>query len=159
MAKKHSIRETLHPLFALVLGSKKIADKALSSKLNITMAQFRILAAVKRDPNLSQRSIAEFWGVTEASASRQINILTKKGLISRTHDSNNRRKYVLKLTKKGQREIKQASHLINESFEKIFKEISNKDREIFHNLLQRFIMVVKKTDPTFGAGYINKHKK
>jgi DNA-binding MarR family transcriptional regulator len=159
MANKCSIRETLQPILSLVLVFKKIADRTLRSRLSITMAQFRILIAIQHNPNLSQQAIAKFWGVTEASASRQIEILDNKGLISKAHDSNNRRKYILRLTKRGQGEIKQASRLMNGVFERIFKEISDKDREMFHNLLQRFIAVIKEEDSASETDNIKKDKK
>ncbi len=159
MAKKHQIRETLQPIFTLVLIFKKIANKTLRAELNTTISQFKILVAIKRSPNISQQAIAEFWGATEASTSRQIEILAKKGLISRARDPENRRKYVLKLTKRGQKEIKRASLLMNATFERIFEEISDKDREAFYNLVQSFISVIKEKDQVLEMAGVNKYLK
>lgn len=158
MAKKYSIRETLQPIFSIVLLFKKIADRTLKSKLSITMAQFRILTAIQHDPSLSQQEIAQFWGITEASASRQIEILNKKGLISRSYDPKNRRKYILKLTTRGTEEIKQASRLMNDIFEKIFTDVSDRERKEFNDLLKRFIEVIKGSDMVAEMDNIKKHK-
>lgn len=157
MAKRYSINETLQPIIGLVLIFKKIADRTLRPKLSITTAQFKILLAIQHNPNLSQQAIAKFWGVTEASASRQIEILNRKGLISKTHDVNNHRKYILKLTRRGKSEIKQASRLMSVIFEKIFKGVSNKDRKTFHNLSKRFIAIIKDNN-SIQMKNINKRK-
>ena len=158
MAKNILFRETFQPVIGLVLIFKKIADRTLKPKLSITTAQFRILMAIQFHPYLSQQAIAEFWGVTEASASRQIEILDNKGLISKAHNPENHRKYILKLTKKGKLEIKRALDLTNKTFEKIFKDVYDKDRETFHKLSKRFIDIIKECSLTQGDN-INKTKR
>jgi DNA-binding MarR family transcriptional regulator len=158
MAKRYSIRETLQPIIGLVLVFKKVADRTLKPKLSITTAQFRVLMAVQHNPNLSQHAIAQFWGVTEASVSRQIEILNNKRFISKSQDPDNRRKYSLKLTKRGRSEIERASLLMNEIFEKIFKDVSDKDRRVFSSLSRRFISIIKECDSTQMEN-INKTKR
>jgi len=153
---KYSICETLQPILSIVLIFKKIADRVLRSELDITMAQFRILVAIQHGSDLSQQKIAEFWGMTEASASRQVDILGRSGLISKTRDPRDSRKHVLKLTKKGLEDIKLASRLMNGVFDRIFKDISDKDKNNLHNLLQRFEIAMKSKVSMFNTDNIKK---
>ena len=158
MSSKRPISEVLQPVFKLVMSFKKIADKVLGAELSITTSQFRMLIAIKHNPNLSQREIAEFWNVTEASASRQIEILNRKGLVSKEQASDNHRKHVLKLTKSGEKEIKKALSIMSGVFERIFQDVSEKDKETFHNLLQRFIAIIKEEELALKTDNIKKYK-
>lgn len=125
---------------------KKVADKALLSKLRLTTSQLRMLMAVRHNPNLSQHDIAEFWNITEASASRQIGLLDSKGMIRKKRDPKNRRKYVLELTNKGNIEVRKAMTLMHNMLEKIFKDIMDKDRGRLKTLLVKFTDRLKSSD-------------
>ena len=61
----------------------KDVDQALQEQLGIGFSQW--------NPRVQQKSIAKSLGQTEASISRQIKLLEKKGLISTKIDANNKR--------------------------------------------------------------------
>lgn len=152
MTKRYPIGEVLQPIFGLVLAIKKISDRSLNDKLDITVSQFRMLVAINYNQKVSQQTIAEFWNMTEASASRQIDLLCKKKLVVKTRNPNNKRECVLKLTKHGEEQIKRASSIMTRVFESIFKDISNDKRKKFASLLSEFYKTIKKNEVALAAG-------
>jgi len=69
----------------------KDVDQTLQEQLGIGFSQYKILMVLEWNPRVQQKSIAKSLGQTEASISRQIKLLEKKGLISTKIDPNNKR--------------------------------------------------------------------
>jgi DNA-binding MarR family transcriptional regulator len=146
MMGKLSMRETIQPVFKLVSSIRKINDRRLTSKLRLTLSQFRILSVIKKNPKTSQRVIANFWMMTEASISRQIEILRKKKLIEKVWSPENRREHIFRLTSSGLKMLSKANSLIDSMLEKIFADISQKDRKVFSAIINRFLALVPDHD-------------
>jgi len=97
-----------------VLG--KQSDQVLREQLGIGLSQFRILMVLEWNPRVSQRSIADALGQTEASVSRQLKVLTAKGLLISKRDSNNRRKHITAPTPLGMQVTEAATDMLRRSF-------------------------------------------
>ena len=78
----------LHRLAFLL---EKRTDEALKSQLGIGFAQYKVLEAINQNALAKQNTVAELLDQTEASISRQIKILEKKGLIRAHTVMGNRR--------------------------------------------------------------------
>lgn len=61
--------------------------------LNLTRAQWRTIACVRRKPGATQREIAQMLEVGEATAGRSIDRLSEAGWIKRRTDPSDRRSY------------------------------------------------------------------
>ena len=121
-----------------------MSDRALLAKMELTLSQFRFLMALKHHPETSQKSIADFWGIAEASASRQIEILLKKKMVARLKNSKNQKEYLLTLTEKGEKELKKALAVIDGILEKVFKDLANRERVILSSSLQNMLEFIRK---------------
>ncbi len=78
---------------------------------NLSVPHFRILGSIMRGKTLVNE-IAQHHGVSQPSMSRSVDSLVKRGLIERSHESEDRRQTPLRLTKKGSglfRKIKTAT--------------------------------------------------
>ena len=84
---------------ASVMG--KQADQLLQEHLGIGYSQYKILMVLEWNPRVQQRVIADSLGQTEASISRQIKLLQKRGLLTTKSDPRNRRKHITAPTTKG----------------------------------------------------------
>ncbi|MEO6509052.1 MAG: MarR family transcriptional regulator [Patescibacteria group bacterium] len=146
---KGSTRNISYNLHKVVFMLDKIADKALSDHLAMTFSQLKILMAIKNEC-VSQKDIAEYWDITEAAISRQVEILVGSGLISREENSKNRRQNILKMTKEGEIKLEEAFNVLDSHYDEIFKELDENEKKILVEGLHKLLKVLctnKHTDP------------
>lgn len=106
-----------------VLG--KQSDQVLREQLGIGLSQFRILMVLEWNPRVSQRSIADALGQTEASISRQLKVLINKGLLVSKRDPNNRRKHITAPTPLGMQVTEAATAMLRRSFGREFAGVGD----------------------------------
>ena len=99
---------------AAVLG--KQSDQILQEQLGIGLSQYKILMVLEWNPRVQQLSIANSLGQTEASISRQIKLLTGKGLLLSKQDPTNRRKHITAPTPLGMQITEAASNILRKDF-------------------------------------------
>ncbi len=99
---------------AAILG--KQSEQVLQEQLGIGLSQFKILMVLEWNPRVPQRHIADSLGQTEASVSRQIKLLTGKGLLVSKRDPQNRRKHITAPTPLGMQVTEAASNILRRSF-------------------------------------------
>lgn len=99
---------------AAVLG--KQSEQILQEQLGIGLSQFRILMVLEWNPRVAQRTIADSLGQTEASISRQIKVLTRKGLLVSRRDPQNRRKHITTPTPLGMQITEAATSILRRNF-------------------------------------------
>lgn len=68
---------------------------------NIGSGQIRVLNVIFKNEGINQESISKTLHCDKATIGRAINKLIKEGYVSRERDPNDRRSYVLHLTKNG----------------------------------------------------------
>lgn len=100
MEPANFIHTLLHHLSAVYTRE---SDQILQEQLGIGFSQFKILAALQENPATQQKHIAFTLGQTEASISRQIKLLKRKGMIESRISPANRREHLTALTAKGER--------------------------------------------------------
>jgi DNA-binding MarR family transcriptional regulator len=99
---------------AAVIG--KQSDQVLQEQLGIGLSQFKILMVLEWNPQVQQKFIAESLGQTEASVSRQIKLLQKKGLLQTRIDPDNKRKHITAPTPLGMQITEAATAILRRSF-------------------------------------------
>lgn len=144
MDKTLKMRQIIESIFILTVNLQKVADRILHSEINLTLSQFRMLMAINHHPGLSQKDIADFWGIEEASVSRQIGILTDKKLISIKNRAASKREHSLSLASPGKKIIEKAILVIENQSEDIFRDVGQKQREDLYALLELLINSVKR---------------
>jgi MarR family transcriptional regulator, organic hydroperoxide resistance regulator len=122
------MRTIIGPILKLFLSLERITGDLMRKKLGLTISQFRILMALKFNPDASQKTIAEFWGVTEPSVSRQIELLESKKIIVKNKKKTDRRGHSFILSAKGKKILDKALALLDDDMEKLFKTVSQKER-------------------------------
>ncbi|MFT4576769.1 MAG: DNA-binding MarR family transcriptional regulator [Polaribacter sp.] len=87
-----------------IKGYRKFSQKNISSSIKgITIDQTLVLQFLDKHPELSQKEIAELIYKDNASMTRMVNIMVKKEYIKRTINENDRRRFKLEITSKGQK--------------------------------------------------------
>lgn len=103
-------------------------DQILHESLGIGMSQFRILLVLRDHDGQPQQAVANDLKQTEASISRQANLLYGKGLLVKRIRSTNRREKLLFLSPKGQQTIEQATSILNDYLIAKFEVLSDHEQ-------------------------------
>lgn len=108
---------------AAVIG--KQSDQVLQEQLGIGLSQYRILMVLEWNPRVQQKAIADSLGQTEASISRQISLLTQKGLLVSKPDPQNRRKHITTPTPRGMQLTEAANDIMRRNFGQEFAALGD----------------------------------
>ena len=91
-------------------------DQVLQEQLGIGLSQYKLLMVLEWSPRVQQLTIANSLGQTEASISRQIKLLKRKGLLQTKTDPTNRRKHIASPTTLGMQITEAATAIMRRSF-------------------------------------------
>lgn len=111
-------------------------EQILQERLGLGFSQFKILMLLQSNPSVQQRDIADGLGQTEASVSRQIKLMIRRGLLSSQVSPNNRRQHITTPTTKGLRLTEEAMHILNNYHAPMFERFNDKQREQLLQMLQ-----------------------
>lgn len=102
----------------------KQADQILQKELGLGLSQFKILMVLQKNERVQQRFIADSLGQTEASISRQIQLLQDKGLLTSKRDLKNLRQRITVPTTDGLALTKTAMTTINKHLQPELAQMS-----------------------------------
>jgi MarR family transcriptional regulator for hemolysin len=94
-----------------------LLDRALTAQLTpheLTMSQVRILLALNGQDFLTQRQLAARVNTTESTVLVTLRVMTKRGLVGRRQSSDDRRKYEIRITAKGETLLAEVRVLMRE---------------------------------------------
>lgn len=123
---------------------EKQADESLRQNLDIGFAQYKVLEAINQNNLSKQNDIASMLDQTEASISRQIKILQKKGLIFVAGVMGNKRARELSLTEVGDEMVRQAEEVLDVTQAQIFGVLGYQEQQVFQELFERMLERAKK---------------
>jgi DNA-binding MarR family transcriptional regulator len=115
--------------------SKQI-DQLLEEQLGIRLSQYKILMALEWNPLIEQKVIASSLGQTEASISRQIKLLIKKGLLKIKTDSANKKRRIAVPTPIGMQVTEAANGLIKQNLGENFTNLDESEVNKLNKALQ-----------------------
>jgi DNA-binding MarR family transcriptional regulator len=121
---------------AAILGRQ--SDQVLQERLGIGMSQYRILMMLQARPNIQQRKLADSLGQTEASVSRQIKLLTDKGLLATHVNPKSRREHLALPTSKGIKITDAAQEVLTNYHTPLLESLTEKQREQLLETLTTF---------------------
>lgn len=94
---------------------------------DITLDQALLLLFLNNNPELSQKEIANLVFKDRASITRMLELMRKNGYLSREINQEDRRKYTLKITEKGQRILQEILPIISFNRVSALRGISNEE--------------------------------
>jgi DNA-binding MarR family transcriptional regulator len=138
----------------LTFTSNKLSHGAAAkyrSLFDVNMAEWRILAMLALEPNISANRICQVIGLDKALVSRVLQKLVSRGAVVTKPDERNNSRYVISLTRAGEQLYDQVLEVVRER-EKILLSAFTKDEvETFLDLLHRLLKqadLVNAYDPT-----------
>jgi DNA-binding MarR family transcriptional regulator len=129
-----SIHTLLHQLSSVFARE---SDQILQEQLGIGLSQYKILQALVENSAMQQRFIAVQLGQTEASVSRQIQVLEQRGLIESMRNPVNRREHITTLTSRGERVVEAAERVLTIHHSSSLTRLSKKEQLVLLDLLQK----------------------
>lgn len=123
----------------LSLLSHDLIESGIFRKQNLSYNQFVILKILGATGKKSVHEIAETLKISRAAASKNINTLVLKKLISRSENRSDRRYYNISISPKGIRLVEDHDALHDERIARILSNFSDGEKEIFHRMLDKFI--------------------
>ncbi len=119
---------------------EKRADESLKTQLDIGFAQYKVLEAINQHMLAKQNTIAKLLDQTEASISRQIKILQKKGLITAVEVMGNKRARELSLTHIGEEIVSQSEEVLDVTQAQVIGGLSYQEQKLFQDLFERMLL-------------------
>lgn len=94
----------------------------------LTVAQFRILTRLDISVH-TNKQLSEWMGISAASLCRTIDVLVKRGYVTRESERKDRREIGLKLTLKGKRKFESISQATSRMLKERLSVLTEKDRK------------------------------
>ncbi len=155
MIKKNINASVIFNVITLSEAWKKNGD-LLTKNFGITTQQWFILLFLANDPNiiyLQQRQknkplmaseLADALNVSRANITNLLNVLIEKKLIEQKEDRADRRRKQLKLTKQGEKIVKDLEQVRHARNEKILSRFSSKEKEQFIAFTEHCLQMMSK---------------
>ncbi|HWI76365.1 MAG TPA: MarR family transcriptional regulator [Sphingomicrobium sp.] len=105
---------------------RRLFDQRVST-MGVTRSQWRVLARLKREPNLRQVELAERLDMEPITLCRIVDRLEEAGLVERKTDPSDRRAWLLELTSKADPVVKQLRGVARGIAEEAMDGIKNGD--------------------------------
>lgn len=105
--------------------------------LNVTRSQWAMIAIVARHPGSTQRTVAEYLQMSEASAGRLIDRLCADGLLERRDRRDDRRARAVFLTEQAGPLLEQLGKIATESEQRMFQGFSDEEIEQMRDFMDR----------------------
>lgn len=129
----HSIR--LYRMYA----QKKLREHGFK----ITIDQWLVIKCILENPNITQHELSDLVFKDNASVTRIIDLLIKAKYLQKEINPEDRRKFILHVTKEGEEIIKNVQEIVLQNRDKALKGISANDLEIADKVLQKIIQNCK----------------
>ncbi|MCA9328485.1 MarR family transcriptional regulator, partial [Candidatus Saccharibacteria bacterium] len=107
--------------------------------VGLGFAQYKVLEAIGRNMLAKQNLVAELLDQTEASVSRQVKILEKKGLIIVGTVMHNRRARELSLTERGEEALRHCEETLDLAQSAVIGGLSYQEQRHFQELFERML--------------------
>lgn len=125
----HSIR--LYRMYA----QKKLREHGFK----ITIDQWLVIKCILENPQITQNELSELVFKDNASVTRIIDLLVKGDYLEKTINPQDRRKFILKVTKEGEEVIKNVQEIVLQNRSKALKGINPQELEIADTVLRKII--------------------
>ncbi|MGL5652798.1 MAG: MarR family winged helix-turn-helix transcriptional regulator [Paraclostridium sp.] len=105
--------------------------KEYAANINVNRTQLRALVFINNNGEITMTDLCEKLNIEKGSLTTMVDDLTKKGYLTRTRDSRDRRKYILNLTTSGEEIAKDFLEALGTRLESRFLELNEEDRNKF----------------------------
>lgn len=135
------------------------SNRSLEREYDMGIAQCKILWMLKSHPEgVPQKTIAEWLFQTEATVSRQMQMLMNKGLLESTVPPSDRRQHLVRLTPKGQEFAAEAMQCVEQTHSKVFAVLSRQEQAEFDRILTKLFEAADQEKANKGESSAHKER-
>ena len=142
MAKKEDIDKVIRLMHGLA-HSFRARDPRPWLNLELTREQLRVIFLLSMKGQASPSEVAETFGVPKANVTSVIDRLVGKGMIDRQENPDDRRSYILSLTKEGKKQIEKLHEIGTAHIRKVLGKMPDNAVASLHAGLESLIKVLK----------------
>src|SRR5690348_92048 len=113
---------------ALLVTRLVRADVRSHRPARLSVSQFRGLAFLNAHPDASLSEVADYLGLTPPSTSKLIDELVRRKLVTRRAAQHDRRRTMLRLTARGQADLRSAFDASQQTLARLLTDLSPADR-------------------------------
>jgi DNA-binding MarR family transcriptional regulator len=106
---------------------------------DISSPQFGVLSELKLETGISQADLGAKLDLDKSTITDIVNRLDERGLITRTKDLTDRRKYQLQLTKLGESELRKLEPRVAQMDKSLTKPLQDDELDSLHHLLLKLL--------------------
>jgi len=143
------------PLGLLVAVARRSIKQAVTARLRprgLSPQQFWLLVSIHEHPGLSLRALAERHHMDPPTASRIVDLLSKRGLVGMEADPRDRRRRRLRLTPRGTGLAREVHPLALRTREAIQVGFSAAEKRALRAMLQRIVANMERFAQAFDQG-------
>ncbi|MFE3546609.1 MarR family winged helix-turn-helix transcriptional regulator [Nocardia sp. NPDC059177] len=119
-----------YPVYALGRLSK-----ALHAAIGIPLRDHWVLTFIAENADLTQKKVGEALGIDRSEVVRLVDALEGAGLVERTRDGKDRRKYRLRITDAGRKQCKRTDKVIAEATARTLAGLDAGEQATLHRLV------------------------
>lgn len=106
-----------------------------TEKFDISPDQTKLLFVIKNHQNINQNALAKKLNITKATLSVRLQRLEKLGYLTRTQDLNDKRNYILEVTKTGEAFVEAAIKIMKEKTLMMFEGVSREQIAVINDVI------------------------
>ncbi|MFI7003826.1 MarR family winged helix-turn-helix transcriptional regulator [Nocardia sp. NPDC050175] len=131
----------LHPRGLLRFPSYALGKlhKAVHAELGSSLRDHWVLTCLEEFGELSQQQVSASLGIDRSEMVRLIDGLEQAGLVVRTRDTDDRRKYRLTVTQAGRAQCAQTDAEVERATERVLGRLDEQERRTLHRLALKAI--------------------
>ncbi|OAN76003.1 hypothetical protein A8B82_15955 [Sulfitobacter sp. EhC04] len=114
-----------------------VLEKMYRERFQLTVVGWRLLAIIRNHAPLSAKSLAEISAMDQVSITRALDQLVGKKFVSRRTDRRDRRRVVLRLTKRGEAVYNDIVPLSYAADKAIMSDLSDDERHLIREMVQK----------------------
>jgi DNA-binding MarR family transcriptional regulator len=135
------LTDALHDFF---VAARRARGRAASdpSPEGLSLAQYHLLEPLADGPR-TNRELAEAAGVTAPTATRMVDGLVERGLLTRIDDPTDRRAVVISLTEPGRAALRRKMRVTKAARQRIAAAVEPHEQEFATELLRRLAAVIE----------------
>ncbi|SDY74703.1 MarR family winged helix-turn-helix transcriptional regulator [Tindallia californiensis] len=116
---------------------------AVTDAFGVSEERFMVLYELELQPNISLKDLARNVMVSSSSLSIMINSLVEQELVERVTDPKDRRKVLLKLSRRGEEVLNKANDHLIQSFQSYLSGLSPQSREKLEKTGDAMVSIIK----------------
>ncbi|MEV0079289.1 MarR family transcriptional regulator [Nocardia neocaledoniensis] len=108
--------------------------KALHAEIDVPLRDHWVLTFIAENADLTQKKVGDALGIDRSEVVRLVDALERGGLVERTRDGKDRRKYRLRITDAGRKQCKRTDRLIADATARVLERLDAGEQRQLHQL-------------------------